>query len=102
VKNQGALDFMGYDDVVEVACYVSRNSITPIPMNGFKNEHIKDMMRTVKAYEKHAVNAGLYGDYSEALKALFIHPLVGDYEKAKAALDALLKAHREYLPQFNI
>jgi 6-phospho-beta-glucosidase len=54
----------------------------------------------IKAYEKHAVKAGLYGDYNEAVKALLIHPLANDYNQIKGALDELMEAHRYYLPQF--
>jgi 6-phospho-beta-glucosidase len=55
----------------------------------------------IKTYEKHAVKAGLYGDYNEAVRALLIHPLANDYNQIERALDELLKAHRDYLPQFS-
>jgi len=100
VKNNGALDFMANDDVVEIGCNVNKNGATPLPLKDFNNDHIKEMMRVVKAYEKHTVQAGIYGDYNEALNALLIHPLVGDFRKAKDALDELLEAHKEFLPQF--
>lgn len=100
-RNNGALDFMGYNDVVEIGCRVNKDGVTPIPLKSFDNEHIKELMRTVKAYEKHAAAAGLKGDYAEALRALMIHPLVGDYTKAKSALDEMMEAHREFLPQFK-
>ncbi|TFG93224.1 MAG: 6-phospho-beta-glucosidase [Candidatus Atribacteria bacterium] len=100
VKNNGALDFMANDDVVEISCKVNKNGAAPLPLKNMDNDHIKDMMRIIKAYEKHTIRAGIYGDYHEALKALLIHPLVGDFRKAKDALDDLLEAHKEFLPQF--
>lgn len=100
VKNNGALDFMANDDVVEISCNVSKNGAAPLPLKNMDNDHIKDMMRIIKAYEKHTIRAGIYGDYHEALNALLIHPLVGDFRKAKDALDDLLEAHKEFLPQF--
>lgn len=100
VKNNGALDFMANDDVVEICCIVNKNGATPLPLKSLDNDHIKGMMRVVKAYEKHTVKAGINGDYNEALNALLIHPLVGDFRKAKDALDDLLEAHKEFLPQF--
>jgi len=39
-------------------------------------------------------------DYYAAFEALLVHPLIGDYKKAKAVLDERLEAHKEYLPQF--
>jgi len=100
VKNNGALDFMANDDVVEIGCNVNKNGATPLPLKNMDNDHIKEMMITIKAYEKHTIQAGIYGDYNEALNALLIHPLVGDFKKAKDALDELLEAHKEFLPQF--
>lgn len=100
VKNNGALDFMANDDVVEINCIVNKNGVTPLPLKNLDNDHIKGMMRVIKAYEKHTVKAGIHGDYNEALNALLIHPLVGDFRKAKGALDELLEAHKEFLPQF--
>jgi len=100
VKNNSALDFMANDDVVEITCNVNKNGAAPLPLKDFNNDHIKEMMRTIKAYEKHTIRAGIYGDYNEGLNALLIHPLVGDFKKAKDALDELLEAHKEFLPQF--
>jgi 6-phospho-beta-glucosidase len=58
------------------------------------------MMHTLKAYEKHAVKAAMTGDCTEALRAMAIHPLIGDFTAASACFDEMLQAHREYLPQF--
>jgi len=99
-KNNGVLDFMDPNDVVEINCVINKNGATPIPPKGPVNEHIKGMMKMIKSYEKHAIKAGLYGDYNEAVKALLIHPLAGDYTKLKGALAELMEAHRDYLPQF--
>jgi len=100
VKNNGALDFMANDDVVEINCIVNKNGAIPLSLKNLDNNHIRGMMRVIKVYEKHTVQAGINGDYNEALNALLIHPLVGDFEKAKDALDELLEAHKEFLPQF--
>ena len=54
----------------------------------------------MKAYEKHAVKAALTGDENEAMRALLINPLVGDYKKAKPCFDELKEAHKAHLPQF--
>lgn len=100
VKNNGALDFMDDDDVVEIKCLVNKKGVTPIKVNNFKDYYIMGLMKAVKAYEKLTVKAGLTGDYSAALAALMVHPLIGDYRKAKAVLDEMLEANKEYLPQF--
>jgi len=101
VKNNGALSFMDNDDIVEVDCTISSEGAVPVPIKNFKNDHIIDLMRTVKAFERHAVKAGVTGDYREVVKALLIHPLMGDFDSAKKCFDELLAAHKDYLPQFS-
>ncbi|NQT61129.1 MAG: 6-phospho-beta-glucosidase [Bacteroidetes bacterium] len=101
VKNNGALPFMDNDDIVELDCTVSSKGAVPIPIKNFKNDHIIDLMRTVKSFERHAVKAGVTGDYREVVKALLIHPLLGDFDSAKKCFDELLEAHKDYLPQFK-
>jgi 6-phospho-beta-glucosidase len=44
-------------------------------------------MQAVKAYEKLTVKAAIGGNRADALAALMIHPLIGDYHKALAVLD---------------
>lgn len=99
-KNQGAYAFMDTDDVVEVKCRINKDGATPIELKNFDNPYIVGLMQSVKAYEKLAAKAAIHGDYHEALAALMVHPLIGDYHKAKQALDEMLIANKAYLPQF--
>ena len=100
VKNNEALHFMSEDDVVEVKCLVNKNGAIPIKIEKFNNQHIIGLMQAVKAYEKLTVKASRNGDYSSALEALIVHPLIGDYFRAKGVLEEMLEANKEYLPQF--
>jgi 6-phospho-beta-glucosidase len=102
ILNQGALDFMAEDDTVEVAAIIGRDGATPVPIHNFTNQHVIELMQTVKAYERHTVLAALEGDDNEALRALLIHPLVGDYNKAKLCYEEMKIAHKAYLPQFIV
>lgn len=101
VLNQNALDFMAADDSVEIASVIGRNGVIPVSVRNFTNRHVMELMKTVKAYERHAVQAAIHGDDEEAMKALLIHPLVGDYNKAKACYEEMKLAHKAYLPQFK-
>ena len=100
VRNNGALPWMADDDVVETKCLIDGKNFYPIPVRGFENDHIKELMRTVKAYEKHAARAAVTGDRDEAMRAMLIHPLIGDGDAAAACFEEMLEAHRAYLPQF--
>lgn len=97
--NNGALDFMADDDVIEINCLIGKDGPKPIKTE-VKNQHIIEYMKMIKAYEKHAVNAALTGDEDEAMRALLINPLVFDYHKAYPCFQELKEAHKEYLPQF--
>jgi 6-phospho-beta-glucosidase len=100
VRNNGAYSFMDDDDVVEVKCVVNKKGAFPVKLENFNDNYIIGLMRAVKAYEKLAVKAGLQGDYDAALAALMVHPLIGDFKKAKAVLDEMLEANKQFLPQF--
>jgi 6-phospho-beta-glucosidase len=100
VLNQGALEFMEEDDTVEVAAVIGKSGAVPVPIRNFSNTHVMELMKTVKAYERHTVMAAMDGDDEEAMKALLIHPLVGDYNKAMHCYEEMKLAHKAYLPTF--
>ena len=100
VRNGETLSFLRSGDVVEVACRVGAEGAKPLPLGTFHNEHIEEMMQAVKAYERHTVRAAVEGDEDEALRALMIHPLIGDFNTARSCFEEMKKAHRRYLPQF--
>lgn len=100
VLNNGAIDFLDDNDAVEVCAYIGKDGAKTIPVRGVVNDHIKEYIKQVKAYEKHAVKAAINGDKVEAMRALMSNPLVADLKTASDCFDELLEAHKEYLPQF--
>lgn len=98
VLNNGALEFLEDDDVIEISAVVGKDGAKPIPVRNFNNEHIIEYIRMIKAYERHTVEAAVNGDDYEAIRALVINPLVADYHTAKACYEEMKEAHREYLP----
>jgi len=101
IRNDGTLPFMQADDIVEIAAVIGKDGAVPVPIAAFENRHIEGLMRIVKAYEKYAVQAAMSGNREDALNALLLHPLAGDWETAKTCFEELLEAHRAYLPQFS-
>jgi len=101
-QNHGC--FRGFDDdqSLEIPARISAQGIKPLPVD-FDGVpvHIRGMMQRVKAYETLTCEAAFTGNYHKALEAMVTHPLVPDYNTGKKILDALLKAHRKYLPQFK-
>ena len=62
--------------------------------------HMMSKIYAAKEYEKLAVEAAVTGSYHAALEALVCNPLVNSYYKAKVALNELLLAEKQWLPQF--
>ena len=98
VKNSNRLSFMDENDVVEVKCLVNRDGALPTAISKPVSPYIKGLMRAVKAYEKLTVSAALNGSRADALAALMVHPLIGDYHKALAVLNEMIDANADYLP----
>ncbi|MBQ8293116.1 MAG: 6-phospho-beta-glucosidase [Bacilli bacterium] len=100
VLNNGAIPFLKDTDAVEICAKIGKNGATPIPVTGVITDHMVEYISNVKAYERHAVKAAINGDKLEALRALVVNPLVGDFKTASACFDEMLEAHKEFLPQF--
>lgn len=98
--NGGVLPYLEKEEVAEIACVVDRSGPHPVAVHKQGTPHMVQMIQTVKAYERMAVEAAVHGDRSLALAALLSHPLVGDYSRARACFEEMLEAHRPYLPQF--
>ena len=101
IKNDGTLPFMEKDDVVEIAARVGRDGAKPVAVEAIANRHIIGLMRIVKEYEKYTVKAAVSGSEIDAMNALLVHPLIGDWDKASACFSEMKAAHQKYLPQFK-
>jgi 6-phospho-beta-glucosidase len=101
VLNHGALDFLRDDDAVEVSAIIGKDGPKPIKVTNFKNQHIIEYIQTIKAFERHTVEAAVLGSDEEAMRAFLINPLIADYKKAKACYEELKEVHKDYLPQFK-
>ena len=96
VPNNGAIDCMRDDDVVEVSCVVDSHGVKPLPIDAVP-EPQELLMRTVKQYERLAVEAILNRCRDTAVMALMGHPLVLSYSLAERLVDEYLAAHRDYI-----
>ena len=101
VKNCGALPYLNDDDVVEVKCLLNKEGAKPVKAARAGDDFIIGLTQAVKAYEKLTVKAALSGSREDALAALLVHPLIGDFAKAKGALDEMIAANIDYLPAFR-
>jgi 6-phospho-beta-glucosidase len=100
ILNQGAILGMQADDVVEVSSVVAEATIRPMPIGAIP-EHPARLMRSVKYYERLAVQAILQRSISRAVQALMAHPLVLSYSRATALVAEYLKAHAEFIGEWT-
>jgi 6-phospho-beta-glucosidase len=101
VMNNGALDFMADNDIIEAPSIITKDGAKPIKVENFDNQHMISLMRIVKAYEKYTVEAAITGSDDAAIKGMLVHPLIGDWEKATKCYAELKEAHKQYLPEFK-
>ena len=101
VRNGDAMPDLDPDDVVEVPARIDRDGAHPIRQPPMPAE-MRELVRSVKAYERLAIRAAISGDRSDVRAALEAHPLVGPrISDVGPLLDALLDANRPYLPQLG-
>jgi 6-phospho-beta-glucosidase len=101
VPNQGAIQDLQIDDIVEVPCILDANGPVPLAV-GTLPYAVKGLVQSVKQYERYAVSAAVNGSYDDALMALTVHPLVSSYSLAKPLVDEYLNKFKKQLPQFNL
>ncbi|MEQ8170018.1 MAG: 6-phospho-beta-glucosidase, partial [Candidatus Eremiobacterota bacterium] len=91
IPNRGIFTDLPSDAIIEtpVKLYstgyelLSEGLMLPLPLRG--------LIESVKSYESLTVEASVISSYRHALMALMAHPLIGQYEKARPLLDAILK-----------
>jgi 6-phospho-beta-glucosidase len=98
-RNNGAIRDLPDDASVEVPCIVGAHGVTPLQM-GYLPDTIRALCQQAKAWESWTVEAGVTGSRQAALMAMMVNPLVPSFEVARALVDEMLEANRDYLPQF--
>ncbi|MDR2023620.1 MAG: 6-phospho-alpha-glucosidase [Hungatella sp.] len=95
VKNQGIIDNFEPEAIVEVAGTIGREGAKGYPFGNIK-PYYKGLMEGQYAYELLTVESFLEKDYTKALMALTLNRTVVDPSKAKAVLDDLMAANKDY------
>jgi len=86
IRNNGTLDFLDKDDIIEAKAIVGKK-IMPIKVKNFSNPHVMSMVKLMKNYEKMAVEAIVSDSKEMAIKALMLNPLCVDYHSIKACYE---------------
>ena len=99
-QNNGALADLPYDSIVEISALITSHGAEPLNWGSFKPA-ARGILQVQKAMEEVVIDAAVTGDYGMALQAFTINPLINGGAKAKAMLNEMLVANKDYLPQFK-
>ena len=91
IRNDGTLEGLADDDVVEVPARVDGHGTHPMPQIPLPPE-LLGLVQHVAAYERLAVAAALTRDPAVARKALLAHPLIGQIGLVDELVERLLAA----------
>jgi 6-phospho-beta-glucosidase len=89
LANRGCLPELAEDDVIEVPAVVNRRGAAPVRVTSIP-ESVRDLVSSVKHYERLAIRAAVDNDSEIALEALSAHPLVPDRETARRLIENLV------------
>jgi len=100
VRNNGTVEGLGDDDVIEVLANIDAGGPNPLPQAPVAPE-LLGLMQHVSAYEQLAAQAAVSGDPADARKAWLTHPLIGQHPLSEDLVARLLEAGAAHLPQFH-
>ena len=86
--------------MVEVACRVGANGVEPLALDPIPTFY-KGMMENQYAYEKLTVDGLFERDKTKLLQALALNRTVTDTDTAKAILDDLIEANKDFWPELK-
>lgn len=95
IPNDGSIDGLRNDDVVEITCDVDKNGCTPHRI-GKADEQNLELIRRVKNYERLSSKAIRERSRSAAIQALTLHPLVNSYSIAVKLVDEFIEHNKNY------
>ena len=98
--NNGAITNLPNDVVVEVSSVITKDGPKPVAVGDLPWE-VVGYVQSLKAYEVLLTNVAVTGNYADALYCMTYNPQVQSEAKARAILDEMLEAHKEYLPEFK-
>lgn len=97
--NNGAIASLPYDSAIEISSVITKDGPKPIAIGDLPIA-VRGLVQQIKSFERVAAEAAVTGNYSTALLAMTINPLVASDATGKKILDEMLEVHKEHLPQF--
>ena len=100
VPNNGAIDGLLPNDVVEITCTIDKDGAHPHHF-GKVDEQNLELIRRVKIYERLSSEAIRTKSKQKAIEALTLHPLVNSYSLAKKIAEQYFELNKEYTGEWS-
>lgn len=100
VPNNGAINGLKDDDVVEITCDITKDGTKPHKFGNVDEENL-ELIRRVKIYERLASQAIREKSKQKAVEALTLHPLVNSYSLASRLIVKYLELNKEYTGEWK-
>ncbi len=100
IPNNGAINGLRDNDVVEITCDVNADSCIPHKIGDVDEQNL-EMIRRVKIYERLSSKAIRDKDKAAAVQALTLHPLVNSYSLAEELVDEFIEHNKHYSDGWN-
>ncbi|MFT4283252.1 MAG: 6-phospho-beta-glucosidase [Protaetiibacter sp.] len=96
LRNDGLLDFLPDDHVVEVPAHYREGRFVAEPVAALPDD-IRGLVAAVAGYERLALDAAVRGGADRVLRAMRAHPLVLQHERAERLTGLLLAENARFL-----
>ncbi len=100
VENNGAINNMQDDAMVEVVCELGANGPRPMRVGNIPQFNLGLLVNQVSC-EKLIVDAYFENSYQKALEAFTLNRMINDGKKARKILDALIEANKGMWPDLK-
>lgn len=98
--NNGAVDGLFDDDIVEITCDITPNGVFPHRFENIDEQNF-EIIRRVKMYERLASKAIREKSVKSAVEALTMHPLVNSYSLATKLINDYLELNKDYVKEWK-
>lgn len=98
--NNGAVDGLYDDDIVEITCDITPNGVFPHRFENIDEQNF-EIIRRVKMYERLASKAIREKSVKSAVEALTMHPLVNSYSLATKLINDYLELNKDYVKEWK-
>lgn len=98
--NGNTIKDLNKENAIEITCKITKDGPMPHKFIDEFPVHIKGLIHQIKSFEILGAEAAIEGNYEKALLAMVTNPLVSNDSEGRMMLDALLKVHEKYIPNF--